>query len=77
MRNKKYILQVIYLWVFKKEKIRFDTHKMILLDCFFNQKQHDIIKFNFFKNREEILEKLVEKNYAAYIWYLFKKKIYG
>jgi len=51
------------------QKIFFDTRKILLLDCFFNKKQHEIIKSNFFRSREEILNKLQEKNYSPYLWY--------
>ena len=50
----------------KEKNIKFDTHKLLLLDCFFNKKQHDIIQSNFFRTREEILQKLQEKNHDLY-----------
>ena len=58
----------------KEKNIKFDTHKILLLDCFFNKKQHDIIKSNFFRTREEILQKLQEKNHDLYYWYILRQK---
>lgn len=58
----------------KENNVKFDTHKILLLDCFFNKKQHDIIQSNFFKTREQILEKLLETNHDIYFWYLFRRK---
>lgn len=58
----------------KEKNISFNTHKILLLDCFFNKKQHEIITSNFFRKREEILEKLLEKNYDTYLWYYIFKK---
>ena len=58
----------------KKKKIKFNTRNILLLDCFFNYKQHDVIQFNFFKSKEEILEKLLEENHSTYIWYLIKRE---
>lgn len=58
----------------KEKNIKFDTHKLLLLDCFFNKKQHDIIQSNFFRTREEILQKLQEKNHDLYYWYILRQK---
>ena len=58
----------------KDKNIQFDSHKILLLECFFDKKQHDIIQSNFFKTREEILNKLLEKNHDLYFWYLCFKK---
>lgn len=58
----------------KEKNIFFNTHEILLLDCFFNRKQHEIITSNFFRTREEILEKLLEKNYDTYLWYYMFKK---
>lgn len=58
----------------KEKNIKFDTHKILLLDCFFNSKEHEIIRSNFFRSREEILNKLLEKNHDTYLWfYMFRK----
>lgn len=58
----------------KEKNIKFYTHKILLLDCFFNKKQHDIIQSNFFRTREEILQKLQEKNHDLYYWYILRQK---
>lgn len=42
----------------------------LLLKLFFNKKERLIIKYNFFKTREEVLSKLNEKNRKPYIIYL-------
>lgn len=58
----------------KEKNICFNTHKILLLDCFFNTKQHEIIKSNFFRTKEEILNKLLEKNHDTYlIFYMLKR----
>ncbi len=57
----------------RKKGVRFKPHKMLPLECFFNQKQHDIINLNFFRNREEILNKLMEKHYEPYFVFLMNK----
>lgn len=57
----------------KSKKIEFNTHKILLLDCFLNKKQHDIVTLNFFRSREEILQKLMEENTENYLWFLMKK----
>lgn len=46
----------------RKRNVIFDMHKILLLDCFFNKKQLDIIRTNYFVSREEILNKLLEEN---------------
>ena len=43
----------------KEKHIKFDTHKILLLDCFFDKKQHLILNSNFFKTREDILNKFI------------------
>lgn len=51
----------------KEKGVKFDTHKILLLRCFFNNKQHHILKTNFFKTKEEILENLLKCNSFYYI----------
>ena len=58
----------------KKKNIKFDSHKILLLDCFFNNKQHEIINFNFFVTREEMIDKLLEENDDIYITYFLLGK---
>lgn len=58
----------------KKKGITFDTHKILLLDCFFNYKQHLILCKNLFRTREEIIDKLLEKNKDLYFLYYLKGK---
>ena len=58
----------------QKKGIKYDTHKILLLDCFFNNKQHLILSKNFFKTKEEIISKLLEKNYEPYFLYYIKGK---
>lgn len=45
----------------KKKQIKFNTSNILLLDCFFNKKQHLILESSFFKTKEEILKKLRNK----------------
>lgn len=58
----------------KRKNIIFNSHNILLLDCFFNKKQHLILESNFFKTREEIIQKLLEKNNSPYFWYYLKRK---
>ena len=58
----------------KERGIKFDTHKILLLDCYFNKKQHLILNSNFFQTRDAILQKLLENNYDLYFWYVLFKK---
>lgn len=53
----------------KDKKFKFNTRRILLLDCFFNERQHLILKNNFFKTKKEILEKLEEKNYLPFLYY--------
>ena len=44
----------------------------LLVQAFFNNKQKLILKYNFFRSKEEILEKLMEKNNTPFfIYYLY------
>lgn len=60
----------------QKQNIKFDTHKILLLECFFNKKQHLILSSNFFTSKEEILYKLLENNNDFYFWYYIMRKFY-
>lgn len=57
----------------RHEGFKFNTRKILLLDCFFTQKQHDIIRYNFFKTREEIIKKLQKRNFEPYCLYLARR----
>lgn len=58
----------------KEQYIKFNTHKILLLQCFFNNKQHLILNSNFFKTKEKILEKLLEPNNDFYLYYMLRQK---
>ena len=48
-----------------------NMNEFLLIQVFFNYKQRLILKYNFFKSKEEILEKLLEENhYPTFIYYL-------
>lgn len=54
--------------------VHFYTNELLLLDCFFNNKQKLILKYNFFKTRDQIINKLLEKTHSSFcIYYLFNK----
>ena len=59
----------------KKNKIfNIDIKDYLLVQAFFNNKQKLILKYNYFKSKEEILEKLNEKDNTPFIiYYLFSK----
>ena len=46
----------------------------ILVQSFFNKKQQLILKYNFFKSKEEILNKLLEENNEPLIIYYLHSK---
>lgn len=54
--------------------IKFNHKNILLLDCFFNKKQYLVLESNFFKTKNEIVEKLMEKDNNLYIWYYLKRK---
>lgn len=58
----------------KKNGISFSINNLLLLDCFFNKKQHLILKLNFFKTREQVLDKLLEKSSLPYLNYYLTNK---
>ena len=58
----------------RKKNIHFEINKYLLLNCFFDSKQHLILKHNFFKTKEEILVKLLEKNNTPYFIYYITNK---
>lgn len=59
----------------KKEKIfNINIKDFLLIQSFFNKKQQLILKYNFFKSKEEILNKLLEKsNEPLFLYYLRSK----
>lgn len=57
-----------YLRKRKNFKTNFDDY--LLLTLFFNKKEKLIIKYNFFKSREEVINKLLESSHKPYIIYL-------
>lgn len=58
----------------RKKGIKYDTHKILLLECFLNKKKHDVIKFNYFRTKEQILKKLLEEHKGTYYFYIFHRK---
>lgn len=60
----------------KHPDFNFKIKKILLLDCFFTQKQQDVLRYNYFKTKEQILKKLQEKNNDMYLWYICNRK-YG
>ncbi len=58
----------------RKKGIKFSIFKILLLSCFLNIKERDIIKYNFFGSREELLDRLLNYKYCPYIWWLFRRK---
>ena len=66
----------IFVCKYIKEKSSFNINikDFLLFEAFFNKKQKLILKFNFFKSREEIIDKLTEKNNSFYLLYRLKMK---
>lgn len=57
-----------------RKNISFNVNNILLLDCFFDKKQLLIIKYNYFKKREEIISKLLEHSNAPLLIYYFTKE---
>lgn len=56
----------------KNSNFNIDYNTCLLLKSFFNKKQSLILKYNFFRTKEEIIDKLLEKNNLPYfLYYLF------
>lgn len=53
----------------KSKNIQFKIREILLLNCFFTFKQHLVLKYNVFKTKEEILNKLMHVNFIPYIIY--------
>ena len=51
-----------------------DMKNYILVQAFFNKKQKLVLKYNYFKSKEEIIEKLIEKNNTPFLIYYFFSK---
>jgi len=58
----------------KERNIKFNINKFLLAKSLFSRKQLDVLRFNFFKPKELILDKLIKvnNNFVPYpIYYLF------
>lgn len=56
----------------KENGIGYKTSDIPLLACFFNRKQREILSANFFVDKPQIIDKLLEKNHIPYpLYYLF------
>lgn len=53
----------------KTKNIEFKIKNILLLNCFFSYKQWFVLKYNFFKTKEEIIKKLLQVNYIPSIFY--------
>ena len=62
----------LFTCIYLRKNTNFKTNyeDYIMLKLFFNKKERLIIKYNFFKTKEEILKKLQEKSIKPYILYL-------
>lgn len=58
----------------KEKGIKFSSKDFLMVKCFFNKKQEDIITYNFFKKKSEIIEKLLEKSKLPYYIYFALQK---
>ncbi len=50
------------------QNIQFKIKDILLLNCFFSHKQHLVIKYNVFKTRQEILDKLIHIKHIPLIF---------
>lgn len=60
----------------RSKGITFKAKDNVLLSSFFNKKQLRVLSCNYFISKEEIIEKLLEKNYMPYIIYYIMCKEY-
>jgi len=58
----------------KSRNFKIKIRDFILLKCFFDTKQLLVLKHNFFFSKEEILDKLMEKNNMPLILYYYRWK---
>lgn len=58
----------------KNENFNLDMKDYLLIQSFFSKKQQLILKYNFFRSKEEIIDKLLEKNHTPYFIYDFNCK---
>lgn len=56
----------------KSKNFSLDMNDFLLLKAFFNKKQMLILKYNFFRSKEEIIDKLLEENNTPFWIYYFK-----
>jgi hypothetical protein len=50
--------------------VMYSPYKFLLIRCFLSIKQIDVITYNFFTTKEEILNKLKKKSYSPYVFWL-------
>ena len=53
----------------KSHIFNINPNSFLLFNCFFDNKQKLILKYNFFKSKEEIIEKLLIKDTTPFIFY--------
>ena len=53
----------------KKNLFNINMSDFLLVQAFFTNKQKLILKYNFFRSKEEILEKLMKKDYSPFLFY--------
>lgn len=58
----------------KKQGICFEMKSFLLLELFFNRKQKEILRCNFFRKKKQIIDKLMERDYTPYILYIIFDK---
>ena len=59
----------------KKEKIlNISIHDFLLINSFFNEKQQLILQYNFFRTKEEIIDKLLEKDTTPFFFFYWCSK---
>ena len=59
----------------KKRGIKFTPENILLLKCFFNRKQRLILRYNIFRTKELIIDKLLKcrKNMTPFIFYFLNR----
>lgn len=57
--------------ILKKDGVRFSLNKILLTDCFFSVKQKMVMKNNYFRRKDEIINKLIDiaKDRSTLVWF--------
>lgn len=58
----------------KYKNFKLNINNFLIIDSFFSKKQKLILQYNYFHSKEEIINKLLEKNSSPFLLYYFKSQ---